>query len=412
MGQWPERNFAKTVIRMNASTNTVETMIATAAGIDADGHPPVVAPSALKAHRLTDLVRRGAGQDPDELLKHRFLSKGGGLLLVGPTGVGKSSLAMQLALMWALGRPCFGIVPARPLKSLMIQAENDDGDLAEMRDGVIAGLELTAEDAKTACDNIIVVREDSRTGGEFTQVVVRPMLEEHEPGLLWIDPALAYLGGEANSQKDVGAFLRNQLNPLIHEFNCGVVVVHHTNKPLVGKEKREWNAGDFAYLGGGSAEWANWARGVIAVRSIGSHSVYELRAGKRGGRLGWKDRDGQTPTHAKFIAHSQAPGTICWHEATEADAPPAAQPRRAHTKADILPHVPLNEPIPKESLRSAANAAGIPLNKINPLIAELVDDGSLFEWKKRRPGTNPRKLLSRTPQPSEDSLELDTHTET
>ena len=37
------------------------------------------------------------------------------------------------------GRPLFGIVPARPLKSLLIQAENDEGDLAEMRDGVIAG---------------------------------------------------------------------------------------------------------------------------------------------------------------------------------------------------------------------------------------------------------------------------------
>lgn len=35
-------------------------------------------------------------------------------------------------------------------------------------------------------------------------------------------------------------------------------------------------------------------------------------------------------------------------------------------------------------------------------IAELLDDGTLHEWKETRPGTNPRKLLSRTPQPPED----------
>ena len=32
--------------------------------------------------------------DADELLKDRYLCRGGGLLLVGPTGIGKSSLSM------------------------------------------------------------------------------------------------------------------------------------------------------------------------------------------------------------------------------------------------------------------------------------------------------------------------------
>jgi hypothetical protein len=95
-------------------------------------------------------------------------------------------------------------------------------------------------------------------------------LNEHGPDLLWIDPALSYLGGEANSQKDVGGFLRNHLNPLLREFNCAVVVVHHTNKPPAGREKPDWSGGGFAYLGGGSAEWANWARAVLVVRSLGS----------------------------------------------------------------------------------------------------------------------------------------------
>ena len=342
--------------------------------------------------------------DPSELLRHRFLCRGGGLLLVGPTGIGKSSLAMQAMIFWALGRPAFGICPARPLKSLLIQAENDDGDLAEMRDGVLAGLNLTEDEKQAAMQNVVVVREDVRTGLRFFTETARPLLAEHLPDLLWIDPAVSYLGGEANSQKDVGGFLRNYLNPLLREFNCGGVVVHHTNKPPSGREKPDWSGGDFAYLGGGSAEWANWARGVIALRSLGSHSVFELRAAKRGGRLGWMEADGETKTFTKLIAHANEPGVICWRDADPSEMPESSKVKRTHTKADVLAHVPPEKPIAKDALRSKANGAGIALNKINPLIAELVDDGSLFEWREKRVGTNPKISFARIAQPEPELI--------
>jgi hypothetical protein len=81
--------------------------------------------------------------DPDELLKHRFLCRGGGAMVNGPTGVGKSSFLMQAAVLRSIGRSFFGIQPARPLTSLLVQAENDDGDLVEQREGVFTGLGLT-----------------------------------------------------------------------------------------------------------------------------------------------------------------------------------------------------------------------------------------------------------------------------
>ena len=351
------------------------------------------------AKRLDELVAHGAN-DPHELLRHRYLCRGGGLLLVGPTGIGKSSLSMQAMTLWAIGRSLFGIVPSQPLRSLLIQAENDEGDLAEMRDGVVAGLHLTEEERRRAMDNIIVALEDSRTGANFFAAAVRPLLEKHRPDLLWIDPALAYLGGEVGSQKDVGGFLRNLLNPLLREFNCAGVVVHHTNKPASGKEKSDWSAGDFAYLGGGSAEWANWARAVLALRSVGSHDVFELRAGKRGARLGWKEADGVTKSFAKMIGHSKEAGVICWREVAEGEAPPLGNVRRIPTKEDVMAQVPLVGSIPKENLRTKANAAGVALGRINPLIAELLDEGRLHECKEKRSGTNARIVLSRLPKPS------------
>lgn len=274
----------------------------------------VCAPDAPPPIDLLDILRP-EGADPDELLKDRFLCKGGGLLMCGQTGAGKSSFNMQALVSWALGKPCFGITPSRPLTSLLVQAENDSVDIAEFRDGVFSGLQLTDEERASLRGRIHVVRENARTATEFVAHTLRPLIERLWPDLLWIDPALAYLGGESNSQKDVGGFLRNLLNPLLTEFRCAAVIVHHGNKPPSGQERPQWKAGDFAYLGGGSAEWANWARAVIVIRSIGSEEVYELRAAKRGRRLHWKDAQGNYTSH-KYIAWSKDPQTIFWREPT------------------------------------------------------------------------------------------------
>ena len=71
---------------------------------------------------------------------------------------------MQAMVLWALGREAFGIKPTRPLKSLLVQTENDDGDLAEMREGIMRGLGLSEDERKRACEMVLVVREDSRSG--------------------------------------------------------------------------------------------------------------------------------------------------------------------------------------------------------------------------------------------------------
>ena len=365
------------------------------AAVEGDGDGPVPGPPV--ARRLSELVVPPA-DDPDELLKYRFLCRGGSMLLVGPTGVGKSALAMQAMILWALGWEAFGIKPARPLRSLLVQAENDDGDLAEMRDGVMRGLGLNDEEQARACEMVLVVREDGRTGFAFVQEVLRPLLQKHAADLLWIDPALSYLGGDGSSQKDVGGFLRNMINPLLREFRCGCVIVHHTNKPPAGKEKPDWKAGDLAYLGSGSIEWANWARCVIGLRSIGSHSVFEFFAGKRGSRLRWKEVDGKTPTDTRLVAHAKEEGAIYWREADPGEVPGEPAAKRVPSKADVLAHVPVGEAISKNELRDKANAAGIAFNRINPLIEDLVGDGSLFVWSVKRKGTSPRILLARFPQ--------------
>ena len=353
-------------------------------------------PLPPKTKHLGELARRTV-DDPNELLRRGFLCRGGGLLLVGPTGIGKSSFAMQCMILFALGRAAFGIQPARPLKSLLIQAENDEGDLAEMRDGVIAGLHLSPQEIETVYANVITAHENTRTSAPFTEHTLAPLLEAHRPDLVWIDPALSYLGGEANSQRDVGGFLRNLINPLLSQFHCAAVVVHHSNKPPSGREKPDWNGGDYAYLGGGSAEFANWARAVLAIRSVGSHSIFELRAGKRGGRIGWKNSAGETD-YAKLIGHATEPGVICWREVDPSELP-ATNTKRPGTPEDLDALVPIDKPVNKILLLEQWRDRYGNHVKGRAFLEKLIDDETLYEWRVKRSGTNAAKLIARNPQP-------------
>lgn len=350
-----------------------------------------IAPDSSPMARTLDEFIRPAHNDPGELIKHRFLCRNGGLLLVGPTGHGKSSLAMQFMIKWALGQSVFGLEPARPLTSLLIQAENDDADLAEMKCGVFNGLQLSEQDQKTASSRVYVSQECSKAGKELCEQVIEPLLKEIKPDLLWIDPALAYIGGDMNSQKDVGIFLRNYLAPLIAKYNCGVIIIHHTNKISRDPEKQTT---DYTYLGAGSAEWSNWSRAIIALNKTDVDNLYELIAAKRGARLRWRTEDGETLTMKRYIGHSRQRDTICWVEMAITDA----QELRANngkSPEDILKHVPQNAMIAKNDLIAVCQQNGIGKNLFPKLMDELLEDGQLYEIQVPRPNKRAKVLVSR-----------------
>jgi hypothetical protein len=72
--------------------------------------------------------------DPSVLIGNRWLSRGDIAILASTSGMGKSSLSIQAATTWALGRDLFGgFKPHRPIKSLIMQAEDGEGDIAEVK---------------------------------------------------------------------------------------------------------------------------------------------------------------------------------------------------------------------------------------------------------------------------------------
>ena len=218
---------------------------------------------AREAIRLAEL-KAPAHDDGRELLQDRFLCRGGSLLFVGSDWRGQifvrhasgDSLEHWKTVLW--------IAPDCAASHAYVQAENDPGDLYEIRQGIFEGLELMKEQVKLAGENVQIATVNDSISSDFVVNVLRPLLAAHQPDLLILDPLLAYLGGDVTRQDVVSYFVRSGLQPEIAEANCGLMVVHHPPKPKrdVGENK----SGDDAYFGAGSADLANWARGVIVLK--------------------------------------------------------------------------------------------------------------------------------------------------
>jgi len=251
------------------------------------------------------LVNFKEDADITQLLGKRWICRGGSALWVGSSGLGKSVLCLQAAITWAAGRDLFGISPhGKPLKSLIVQAENDEGDVAEALQGILKALDLTAEELERVKQNIVIVRDCTSTGERFVDRM-RRLGDKHKPDLAWVDPLLAFIGGDLSSQETAGGFLRNLLNPLALSGGWAWMLMHHTPKPT--RDGSGYQGHDKAYSGFGSSELTNWARAVLMLSPCGQDEqgtyTYKLEVTKRGKRSGLRP----SVTASDFIASKTQP---------------------------------------------------------------------------------------------------------
>lgn len=283
----------------------------------------------IRIRQLLDFV---PSEDPNAILGNRWLCRGGSCLFVGQSGIGKSSLAMQLAILWALERPAFGICPAKSLRSLFVQAENDLGDLAEMFQGVWLGMKLPgpeSPDTIRQVQNQVVIRTvTTHTGYAFAEAL-RRLIGHYQPDLVWLDPLLSFIGDDISKQSVCSQFLRNWLNPISKATGVIWMILHHTGKPPKDpKSKSHWKSGDYAYEGTGSSELTNWARAVCVLHRL-DDTQFELKLAKRGPRASARDLQ-HRPTTSIHLRHSQT--GICWEQTelpTENDTEESTAPTKS-----------------------------------------------------------------------------------
>ena len=293
-------------------------------------------------------------RNPAALFKSGWLRKGGGAFIIAPSGVGKSVMTVQAAICWALGLPFFGICPVRPLKIVVIQAEDDREEIAGFRNSVRHGLvtdfgvdgddiDLVIGAKDPAAARVLFYRAIGKVGDSFVDEVGAILDAYPDVDLVIVNPFQSYFGGDCSRNSELSRFFRGLLDPEIKDTEdqgndrAGIIFIHHTNKPPNDRDLRtEWGTDEFAqYIGAGGAEIVNWARAILSLMPSGVTGIFRFICGKRWQRLGWVGLDGK-PCKQKLIRHAEN-GCIYWRDCSEEDrqAVEEAYKKPSHNKPPV-----------------------------------------------------------------------------
>jgi len=245
--------------------------------------------------------------ESQNLLGNRWLERGHGALLTGPSGIGKSTAVYQMTACWGCGVVSFGIKPPHPLRIVAIQTEDSHNDLIEMSK-CVHRLALFEDQLALVQRNTHIETINDAVGQTFIDKL-DSFLAQKPCDLVILNPLSDFIPGELTNEAEVKYFLRQLLNPLLTRRRCGALCVQPTPKTnRDNSDKYSWF--DWIYWGAGSAEFARWARAGIVIVPTAARETYRFIAAKRYEKLGWL-----APQY--WFAHSQENDVVLWIPATE-----------------------------------------------------------------------------------------------
>jgi hypothetical protein len=332
---------------------------------------------------IDDLQKFDRHNDPANLLGNRWLCKGSQAAITGPTGVGKSSLVMQAAIRWTLGRPFFGIKPVKPMRILLIQAENDLGDISEEFQDMVDAMSSVKlepfgnEQIEEIRKRLNIRRVDSITGQRFVNYLERS-INEVKPDIIFVDPFLAYVGDDALQQKVMSNFLRVLINPILRKTGVLLIWVHHTVKPGGNANGQEKTAEQNKYAGLGSSDFQNACREIIALSDNGD-GTFKLEFAKRGRRTAIVDEKGKPARSINIKWHNKG---IAWVRCEGIEAKITKKERKAANDIDeVRAYIKAaGKPVTLEQLQVWAPSKDIGVNRAVNIAKTLAMDKGEGIW--------------------------------
>jgi hypothetical protein len=174
------------------------------------------------------------------------LVRGETTVIASPGGVGKSSLAIGMAVSIASGKGLLGekVRGGDDLTVLLINAEDSGTEimrrvwafyLAHARE--IAGWNrdrlyvVGADDARVQRLSFLRTTEKNLSVLDQSSFeVLKAAIEELHPDVIILDPLVAFCGGGNMNDNTVMSQVMRELKRLAAKFNCAVLIVHHTRK--------------------------------------------------------------------------------------------------------------------------------------------------------------------------------------
>jgi hypothetical protein len=335
---------------------------------------------------LDSLFKFDRENDPDNVIGNRWICRGDSFILQGYTGIGKSSFLLQMGIYLALGRPIFGcIIVDRPLKILIIQAENNAGDMAEPLQDICEYLKLSDEEKQKLKKNLIMGRQATKSGAAKFSSYVRSLICKHKPDMCLFDPLLSYFGKDIYSQEDASEFFRIHLQPIQNETGVIMGFVHHLGKPPKSGDQRQ---GPILYAGLGSSDIFNWAREVMTL--MPDEDCHKLDLGKRGFRAGIVDDKGQPVTEIRV---QRASDRRCYWSVADSQPKAGDRNKKGVDMGKALEQVPLVEPELKTTVITKIHlACKVGVNPARDALAELIMSGKVEDVDIENPNKKRRAL--------------------
>ena len=216
--------------------------------------------------------------------------------------VGHNEATLQFSTLQDLYKSAFQdrFGPGHIVRNREACKRNIDEEIAEFRDSMRRGFRevhgWSDKDIAEAESRVRMLNPKGKMGKEFIAYLRRVQRKYHFD-LVVINPLQGVAGIDLSQNKELTEFCRgNGLDSIIkdEETKCGLLVIHHTNKPPSDADKRNFGKGAFAqYIGAGGQEINAWMRGMLLLMPTIEPGVYELSAVKRGNRLGWTNPPGK-----------------------------------------------------------------------------------------------------------------------
>jgi hypothetical protein len=168
------------------------------------------------------------------ILGNGYLIKGEFTTLLGPGGIGKSRLSLQMALCQITGREWCGIpMSNEPLRWLFIGNENS---IYRLKDDLLKMLSQHSKEERELIDEYLAIQvpntiEDSFLSleSQSAQERIKLTLGKYDPQCVVFDPLISLQIGDESDTKDMKRTVKTIMRIVkSHNMDCAVLIVHHS----------------------------------------------------------------------------------------------------------------------------------------------------------------------------------------
>lgn len=375
--------------------------------------------------RTTSLSLRNAEElwtmqfdDSDNYIGDRMMAAGSLCSFIGPGGIGKSRIVLQMAACCILGREFLGLVTrARDKKWLFLQTENNNRRLHSDLKNLVSGMGLNEAERKALFRRLdfhtVEHDEDGFINMEDLESAqnVEAAIFDSNPDIVVVDPLNTFTSEDLNSDRPMAAVI-TKLVRAIKKGNPNRVplIIHHSitgragAQKAVGWDKSSYGRNSKVLYGRVRSQWN------LGKVDPDDESRLVLACGKNNDGKPFDEIGILVESNPTFYVIDQDHDPEAYRESIGAES----GKKRGHTidaEKVILDLIPQSRMIEKKELIEQATRSGVGENKARNALSRLLDrdEPEIFEHQIRRSGTRPKVMIARwsdeliSEEPTEDN---------